>query len=229
MNKRIETESRKDELLEAAGNLFLENGYRDTSINSIVEAVGVSKGTFYYYFDSKEDVVDGIVEKISKPIYQKIDDIIANDSVTAVEKLNEIFSTWMQMELEETEILRKVFSMVYKPENLRLRDKIQKEAVEKTAFKLTEVIEQGVEEGTFETRFPEEVSYLVLWMGMGLEEEMAYEVLFEKESTGMDIHLGFRAYEDAIERVLGAPEGSIQLVEEEGLREFISFLEKDRE
>ncbi|MBS3737331.1 TetR/AcrR family transcriptional regulator, partial [Candidatus Bipolaricaulota bacterium] len=61
MNRRKDPKTRKDELLEAAGELFLEEGYEDTSVNSIVESIGVSKGTFYYYFDSKQDVVDGLV------------------------------------------------------------------------------------------------------------------------------------------------------------------------
>lgn len=228
MNSRKEKETRKEELLEAAGELFQQNGYRDTSVNSIVESIGVSKGAFYYYFDTKEDVVDALVEKISEPAYRKIDEIIARGSLTAVEKLNEIFAASMQMELDKNEIVRKFFYMVYKPENLRLRDKIQKEVVEGTAPKMTEVVKQGVKEGTLDTPFPEEVSRLILWMGIELEEEMANELLDrEVEPEAEDILAGFKAYENAIERILGAPEGSIKLAEEDELKKFLSYLNRD--
>ncbi|MFW6006045.1 MAG: TetR/AcrR family transcriptional regulator [Candidatus Bipolaricaulota bacterium] len=99
MNRRLDPDTRRDELLEAASDLFLENGYRDTSVNSIVESIGVSKGTFYYYFDSKEDVLDGLVEKISNPIYDKIDEIVGRNSLTAIEKLNKIFAASRQTKL----------------------------------------------------------------------------------------------------------------------------------
>ncbi len=207
--------------------MFLEKGYRDTSVNSIVESVGVSKGTFYYYFDTKEDVVDALVEKISEPVYEKIDEIIAEKSLTATEKLNKIFAASMQMELDKNEIVRKIFYMVYKPENLRLRDKIQKESVEETAPKMTKVVKQGVEDGTLDTPFPEEVSRLILWMGIELEEEMANELLDrEAEPAVKDILASFRAYVNAIERVLGAPEGTIELTEEDNLSKFLSYLNR---
>jgi len=47
---------RKQELLDAALQLFYEKGYEKTSVNDIIEKVGVSKGAFYYYFKSKEEV-----------------------------------------------------------------------------------------------------------------------------------------------------------------------------
>lgn len=227
MSRMKDTETRKGELLEAAGELFQQKGYRDTSVNSIVESVGVSKGTFYYYFDSKEDVVDALVEKISEPVYEKIDEIIADKTLTAIEKLNEIFAISMQMELDNNEIVRNIFYMIYKPENLRLRDKIQKESVEKTAPKMTKVVKQGVEDGTLDNPFPEEVSRLILWMGIELEEEMADELLDrEAEPDVKNILAGFRAYVNSIERILGAPEGSIELIEEEELKELLSFLNR---
>lgn len=227
MIKRLDPKTRKDELLEAAGELFLKKGYRNTSVNSIVESIGVSKGTFYYYFDSKEEVVDGLVEKISKPIYQKIDQIITQDSLNAVEKLNEIFATSTQMELDNNEIVRKFFYMVYKPGNLRLRDKIQKEAVEETAPRMAKVVKQGIEEGTLDTPFPEEVSRLILWMGFKLEEEMANALLNPESDANTKKYLRkYRAYENVIERVLGAPEGSIPIKKDE-LEKFLSYLKRN--
>lgn len=111
MNRRLDPETRRDELLEAASDLFLENGYRDTSVNSIVESIGVSKGTFYYYFDSKEDVLEELGEKLSGPIYRKIDEITEKDSLNAIEKPNRIFSTSRRLKLNNKEELRKIFHL----------------------------------------------------------------------------------------------------------------------
>lgn len=227
MSSRRDSETRKEELLEAATDLFLEKGYRDTSVSSIVKSIGVSKGTFYYYFESKEDVVDGLVEKFSRPIYRKIDNIIASSLLNSLEKINNIFTAWMQMELDDKETVRKIFYLVYEPENLRLRNKIQKNAVEETAPKITKVVRQGVEEGSLDTPFPGEVGSMILWIGMELEEEMANDLLSGEQGVSSKKYLRkFKAYENAIERMLGAPEGAIKLIEEEELRKFLSYLDR---
>lgn len=228
MNRRKDPKTRKDELLEAAGKLFMEEGYEDTSVNSIVGSIGVSKGTFYYYFDSKRDVVDELVEKISEPIYRRIDEIIAEDSLTAVEKLNKIFAVSTRIKLANKEQVRRIFSLVYKPENLWLREKIQKRTVERSAQKTKKIIKQGVEEGVLDTAFPEAVSRLIFWMGVDLGEDMANALLDPETDVNAERYLrDYRAYEYSIERVLGAPDGSIDFLNEKDLKEFLNYLNKN--
>jgi len=227
MKERKDPNTRKDELLEAAGELFLEEGYKDTSVNSIVESIGVSKGTFYYYFDSKLDVVDELVEKISEPIYRKIDEIITEDSLTAVEKLNKIFAVSTQIKLSNKEQVRRVFSLVYRPENLQLREKIQKRTVERSAKKTVKIIEQGVEEGVLDTPFPETVSRLIFWMGVDLGEDMANALLDPNKNVDAEKYLqDYRAYEFSIERVLGAPDGSIDFLDENDLKKLLNYINR---
>ena len=55
-----DTEVRRSEFVEAAEKLFRENGIVDTTVNSIVRELDVAKGLFYYYFKSKDDVIDAI-------------------------------------------------------------------------------------------------------------------------------------------------------------------------
>jgi len=229
MNRRIDPETRKDELLEAASDLFLKNGYRDTSVNSIVESIGVSKGTFYYYFDSKEDVLDGLVDKLGDPIYERIDEIVASNSLTAIEKLNEVFAASRQTKLSNKEDLRRIFHLLYRPENLRLRDKIQTRTVERSAPKILRVVKQGITEGTLDTSFPEETSRLIFRMGRDLQEETADVLLdADAEIDGDKFARKYEAYENAIERVIGAPEGSIELLGETDLNAFLAYLENNK-
>lgn len=58
-----DNEERRNEFMDAAEKLFKENGIVDTTINSIVKELDVAKGLFYYYFKSKDDVIDAISEK----------------------------------------------------------------------------------------------------------------------------------------------------------------------
>ena len=52
--------------MEAAERLFRKNGIVDTTVNSIVKEMNVAKGLFYYYFNSKDDVIEAISEKYSQ-------------------------------------------------------------------------------------------------------------------------------------------------------------------
>lgn len=49
--------------MDAAERLFIENGVAATSIDGIVAAAGVSKGTFYHYFESKEHMLGALQER----------------------------------------------------------------------------------------------------------------------------------------------------------------------
>ena len=57
-------EERKKEILMIARKLFAEKGYDQTSINDILKIIEIAKGTFYYYFTSKEELLEEIIMQI---------------------------------------------------------------------------------------------------------------------------------------------------------------------
>ncbi|OAT87090.1 TetR/AcrR family transcriptional regulator [Desulfotomaculum copahuensis] len=56
-------QSNKDKILAAAGDLFSQKGINNTSIGDLAEALGISKGTIYYYYKSKDDIIYDIVDR----------------------------------------------------------------------------------------------------------------------------------------------------------------------
>ena len=85
-----EGDVRKQELLDAALQLFTEKGYEGTSINDIIKKVGVTKGAFYYYFKSKEEVLDILTERQTDIIIGFLQKIAVEENVSVIEKLNRI-------------------------------------------------------------------------------------------------------------------------------------------
>ena len=55
-------EKRKQELLKIAYQLFVEKGYENTSIDEIIATAGIAKGTYYYYFPSKEGTLEAVID-----------------------------------------------------------------------------------------------------------------------------------------------------------------------
>ena len=66
-----EADERRNEILDAAETLITEKGYSKTTIIDILNQVGIAKGTFYYYFKSKEEVMDAIIERFIEQDVQK--------------------------------------------------------------------------------------------------------------------------------------------------------------
>jgi AcrR family transcriptional regulator len=69
-----EQDDTRRSLLDAAARLIAERGYRGTTVNEIVARAGLSKGTFYWHFGSKDDVLFAVLEeRIDRPLYELID------------------------------------------------------------------------------------------------------------------------------------------------------------
>ena len=55
-------EKRKQELLKIAYELFLSRGYENTSVDEIIAKAQIAKGTYYYYFPSKEQMLEDVID-----------------------------------------------------------------------------------------------------------------------------------------------------------------------
>lgn len=66
MQDNRDNEQRRNEFVEAAEKLFRKNGIVDTTVSAIVSEMNVAKGLFYYYFNSKDDVIEAISEKYNQ-------------------------------------------------------------------------------------------------------------------------------------------------------------------
>jgi len=70
----VEREDARRLLLEAAAGLIAERGYRATTVNEVISRADLSKGTFYWHFQSKDDLLFALLdERIDQPIRELIE------------------------------------------------------------------------------------------------------------------------------------------------------------
>ena len=70
---------KEDQLLEAATHLFKEKGYHSTSMQELADAVGMQKGSLYYYITGKEELLHRLMERATSFMATQIDEIYASD------------------------------------------------------------------------------------------------------------------------------------------------------
>jgi AcrR family transcriptional regulator len=81
--------SRREELLAIAAGLFAERGFKNTTVRDIADAAGILSGSLYHHFDSKESMVDELLDTFQTGLWTKYDAIEASDR-TPREKLEAI-------------------------------------------------------------------------------------------------------------------------------------------
>ena len=87
-------EERRNEIIETAGKLFEEKGYEQTQVQDIVNEIGVAKGLFYYYFKSKDEVMEELADRYADAIIDDVNKLIDKD-ISTFDKINRIFQIFI--------------------------------------------------------------------------------------------------------------------------------------
>jgi AcrR family transcriptional regulator len=206
-----EHQQRKNEILDTAQRLFYSQGYENTSVANVIEAIGIAKGTFYHYFKSKAELLDQIIERLAQMIDQIIDRVLEEPEENAIVELNNIYAAIGEYKAENKDVMLLMTQALYSDENIVLRSKLTKIRIKTVAPKIARVISRGISEGLFHTENPDYIAEMILTMGTYLSDEFAQILLQEGlNSKNKKNYLEkCRSFENAVERILRAPKGAI--------------------
>lgn len=196
---RKEAEERKNEIIDAADELFSQKGYDGTSTNDIIKKVGIARGTLYHHFKSKEDIMDALIERYSDRLLGAAQEIATDKSIPVVERLIEVV---MAMNLSGKSS-KEIMEQIHKPQNALMHQKIQKVIFNEVPPILTEIIREGIEQGMFNTSFPYEcMEMVVIYATAIFDGDMV--TLTDEERWSRVL-----AFIHNLERLLGAESGSL--------------------
>lgn len=206
-----EYDVRRAEILDVAQQLFYTKGYEQTSIQDILTAVGIAKGTFYHYFDSKQALLAGFTERMVEQIMQVIAPIVADPHLNACQKLEHLFAQAGHWKFEHKAVLLQVLGVYYQEENLRLRNSLLQLGAAHIVPIWAQIIEQGIAEGVFTKVSALETAEIIFRVMQSLSETVAMLILHPPENVSVILERKVIAYQEAIEHILGAPPGSLPL------------------
>ena len=94
-------DERRDEIVETARHLFVEKGFHATKISDIVREIGVSQGVFYYYFPSKDAVIDALTESYFQTLEARGRSILFQSDLSPLEKLEKLADLQLEVNMRE--------------------------------------------------------------------------------------------------------------------------------
>lgn len=195
-------EDRRTELLDVVENLFVNNGYERITIGDIVENVGIAKGAFYYYFKSKDDVLNAVIQRFVEKMKEKAD-VIENDiDLSLTERLQEIVKVLLNFGGLKNEMIEYIHS-----ENNMILYRLTETQIETyIAPVISRIIRLGVREGVYNTEFVEETVGLII-KGICLKNSSLKLLLHKPVFYNEKICF----IENLITRILGIEEGKFIL------------------
>jgi AcrR family transcriptional regulator len=232
--KEEEYTARRNEILAAAQRFVYTKGYEQMTIQDILNDLKISKGAFYHYFNSKGDVLEALVERmVIDEMLPLILPIVEDPGLSAIEKLERYFDIALRWKTTQKSFMLAILRVWIADENAIVRQKILSMTLKQVTPLLTDIVRQGVEEGVFRTSYPEQVSHLIIQVLLGLGDSLI-ELIITSETnpdpvrTESAVSEYIFALRDAMERILGAPSGSLKLIEPEVLNQWFVPSEESR-
>ena len=195
-------EERRNEILDAAEQLFNRHGYEGTSTNDILAQVGIARGTLYHHFSSKEAIMDALIERQTERMLATARAIAADRSRPVVERIAGAIMALKASGGGRNEIV----SHLHKPQNALMHLKTQQAVISGLTPILADIVREGMEQGLFDTPFPREST----------EMAVVYAItMFDGElapSSEEKLAAKITAFLHNTERLLGAGEGALTAV-----------------
>ncbi|WP_167957073.1 TetR/AcrR family transcriptional regulator [Anaerosporobacter faecicola] len=194
-----EHNERLNEILDTAQKLFVQKGYMKCTVNDILTAIGIAKGTFYHYFKSKEEVLDAIIGRTADLVYQRAQSIAEQSNLSPEEKLLQVFLAMRVTDAISVELI----DQMHCSENSLMHQKTLTAMVDAIVPVLVAVTEEGNEKGIFHCPYPKEYMQIFLVSSLNLLDDGIFT--FEPEEQQMV----FRALISVLGKMLGIDDAPI--------------------
>ena len=205
-------EMKRSQILDAAEKVFLERGYDHTSVQDLLDVLGMSKGGFYHYFDAKETVLRAVSERRTLARVGRAMPEIRDPRRRPADRLNLLLRQTVLMETEEPAFAGVLLRLCYLQKDPAMLAQRRRILTEQLLSAMGEVLEAGMKDDSFFLRHPQETGRILLMLAFDVDEAVTGMVAEEPENPDRlipAIEL-LNAYREAAETLVGAPHGTLE-------------------
>lgn len=195
----------KDIILNSAEALMCgtENPMRDITVDKIAKNAGIGKGSIYYYFNSKEEIIDAVIERSYTTAVKEYFANVRNQS-NATEKIKTLFRSMIAKEF--TNRRGNVIRYLHLRDDIQLHYKMIMMAIKTVSPLLTDLLAEGAAEGIIHTDAPKESAEMIVAMLTFLLDSLFFPA--DDESTLRKLRL----YANVLETCLETEKGSFDFL-----------------
>lgn len=151
---------KRDIILDAMQQLMNKSNAQSISVSDIAKEAGIGKGSIYYYFKSKEEILEAVIERSYSDAIEKSKRLLETQNMDALTKMEIIFRTCRDSSLE---LLRQESNSFFElQQSALLHQQFIRIMIRNLQPILADIIRQGNTEGSMDCKSPEEVSEIVL-------------------------------------------------------------------
>lgn len=194
-----EAEERKNEILDVAERLFGEKGYDNTSTNDILNEIGIARGTLYYHFKSKEDILNAVIDRRTGQMLAKAKDLVSQKEIPVLNRLTLMIKA-LNINGGCGDV---IMEQIHKPQNALLHQKMQERLLTGVNPLITDLIREGMTQGICQTDYPEEVAEMTFLYANTVFDDLM-------EHSGEEKQRKIVAFIYNLERLLNMKTGSMQ-------------------
>jgi len=225
---RMAPEERRETILDAAHALFMERGWEAVTIADVLKAAGISKGGFYHHFTAKEDLLTGIVSRITNQILASVDTSSGPSAGNALDRLKAFLTGSVGWKADNISEIRFFAEIIRKPGNDILYRRIFDAAAAAVVPALENILTEGAAEGTFDVADARLTAEMIVGLSHGRRRVLdeALEIASKGDLDGATDLLDTRmTAEGAIcDRLLGLPGGTVPLSHPDNYRRMLAGL-----
>lgn len=188
-------------ILDAMQELFIEGKAGTASVSDIAKKAGIAKGGLYYYFKSKEEVMDALVQRIYEDIIKNCSNVLKICNQSAIEKIALLLHTYTTSYVDPS-----IDIYLHLPQNAALHQKSLAQILLSLSEIVNEIIKQGIHDGDFTCEYPAEYSKIILSVFTFLLDPGIFTW------TSQERNLQLRAVANMLEKGLGTAPGSFSFL-----------------
>ena len=162
-------EERKMDIVKAARFLFQTQDYDKTTMQDVMNYLGIAKGTIYYYFKSKEELLEAVINQIVDDSMERMQRLINESSGNALEKIRLLVSAGNMTENND-----EILEQLHRPGNSGMHTHLLAATLQKQAPLYAKLFQQGNEEGLFQVEAPLETAEFILCAVQFLTDQGIY-------------------------------------------------------
>ncbi len=211
---------RRDAFLDVAERLMRARGWEQVSIQDVLDELDASKGAFYHYFDSKDALLEAVVARMTDTVMAVIEPIAADARLAPPARLQAVFAAAGQWKTARSDMLLSLVRSWYASENDLARLRVAKAGVARITPVVAAIVREGTAQGAFTPTSPDHAAMILMALFTGSADAFGRLALDRHEGrvTFDEVERFVRAYEEAIERVLGLPCHGFTLIDEASLQ-----------